>query len=333
MELTNAQKVAILLASINEEIAASVLRQLEPDVAVRVVETIRDLGVVPGSVREQVLRDCVVGIDEMRRAVQGGEQRATSLLTKAIGEKRATVLLGDGRPSERGPFVTLADVSAEQIATALGREHPGVIGTVLRFLPAQKSAEILAMLPSEVRKQTAVFMCRSSRPPDDVIQHIEAFLASRIDSSSRKSRRPDGDNDKIKTMAGILQHVDRAVEEELMEAIDGFSGEVGSEIKDLLFTFEDVVRLGDPDVRRVLQEVDMTSLAVALRSSSIDAREKFFKNMSKRAAAGLKEEMEVTPKMKLSDVAARQKSIVNVIRQLAADGHINMGQGKGDEYV
>jgi flagellar motor switch protein FliG len=331
--LTNHEKVAIVLASLDDEVAASILQQLDPETASQVISDIRELGIIPGSIREQVLRDCIAGIEEMRKSVRGGELRAAAVLTRAVGEKRAAVLLGDGKPNSRNPFAAMADVPPEQIAGALGREQPGLIGTVLRYLAPKTAADVLGLLPSQVRKQAAVFMCRSNRPSDDAIRHIEAFLASKIDPESRKARRADDSTDKIGTMANILQHVDRSVEEELLEAIDGFSAQVGSEIKDRLFTFEDIVRLGDADIRKIMQDVDVSSLAAALRGSSIDVREKIFNNMSKRAATGLKEEMEFTPKMRVSEVEAKQKEIVATIRRLDAEGQISLGQGGKDEYV
>ena len=332
--MTNQEKVAIVLASLEDEVVASILQQLDPEVAVQVATDIRDLGIVPGSVREQVLHDCLTGIEEMRKSVRGGGQRATAMLTRAVGEKRAAVLLGEGSgKSEKFPFAMLADASSEQIASALGREQPSMIGTVLRYLPARTSAEVLGLLPSQIRKEAVVFMCRANRPNDDAVRHIEAFMASKIDPENRKARRTEDSTDKIDTMANILQLVDRSVEEELLEAIDGFSAQVGSEIKDRLFTFEDVVRLGDGDVRKILAEVESSSLAVALRGSSIDVREKIFNNMSKRAAAALKEEMDVMPKMRVSDVEAKQKEIVAVIRRLDTEGQLSIGQGQKDEYV
>ena len=333
--MSNQEKVAIVIASLNDEVAASILQQLDPDMALRVATDIRDMGIVPGSTRELVLRECVAGIEEMRKAVRGGGQRASAVLTRAVGEKRAAVLLGEGGgKSEKFPFAMLADASAEQIASALGREQPGMIGTVLRYLPARISAEVLGLLPSQIRKEAVVFMCRANRPNDDAIRHIEAFMATKIDPENHKARRSEDSVDKIDTMANILQLVDRAVEEELLEAIDGFSAQIGTEIKDRLFTFEDVVRLGDADVRKILEEVDHATLVIALRGSSIDVREKIFNNMSKRAAAGLKEEMEFTPKMRVSDVEAKQKEIVAVIRRLDTEGQLSIGQGgKGDEYV
>lgn len=332
--LTNQEKVAIVIACLEDEAAASILQQLEPEMALRVATDIRDLGIIPGSVREQVLHDCVTGIEEMRKSVRGGGQRASAMLTRAVGDKRAAVLLGEGGgKSEKFPFSMLADASPEQIASALGREPPSLIGTVLRYLSARTSAEVLGLLPSQTRKEAVVFMCRANRPHDEAIRHIESFMATKIDPDIRKARRTEDSSDKIDTMANILQLVDRSVEEELLEAIDGFSAQIGSEIKDRLFTFEDIVRLSDADVRKILEEVEHATLVVALRGSSIDVREKIFNNMSKRAAASLKEEMEFTPKMRVSDVEAKQKEIVAVIRRLDTDGQLSIGQGGKDEYV
>lgn len=332
-ELSNEQKVAVVLASLEEETAASVLQQLDPPLAARVVGHIRTLGIIPGSVREQILQDCMLGINEMRNAVRGGEATATNLLTKAIGEKRAVALLSGGEEVEKEPFSGFGDVSPEQIATALSREQPGVIGTVLRYLPSEKAAEVMSLLPSEVRKQTSVFMCRAETPSDEVIRQIEAFMEGKVIKSGKSKRRKDDTGNSVAIMASILQHVDRSVEEELLDAVDGYSAEVGNEIKERLFTFEDVIRLGDPDIRQILQQVDTATLAVSLRGCSIDVREKFFNNMSKRAAAGLKEEMELAPKMKMSEVDAKQKEIVNIIRQLDASGQISISQGGDDTYV
>ncbi len=332
--MSNSEKVAIVIASLNDEAAAAILQQLDPEMAVRVATDIRDLGIIPGSVRELVLHDCLTGIEEMRKSVRGGGVRANAMLTRAVGDKRAAVLLGEGSTkSEKFPFAMLANASPEQIAGALGREQPSLIGTVLRYLPARTSADVLGLLPSQIRKEAVVFMCRANRPHEDAIHHIEVFMSSKIDPDNRKARRTEESTDKIDTMANILQLVDRSVEEELLEAIDGFSAQIGSEIKDRLFTFEDIVRLGDADLRKILGEVDHTTLAISMRGSSIDVREKIFNNMSKRAAASLKEEMEFTPKMRLSDVEAKQKEIVAVIRRLDSEGQLSIGQGGKDEYV
>lgn len=329
--LTDQQKIAILLATLDERISASVIQQLDPEVMARVADTIRTLGVVPGDIRDKAIRECVRGIMEMGDAVQGDEKTMNSLLSKAIGEKRAAAMLQDRVPSGREAFASLDGVTAEQIATTMAREQPSVIAIVIRYLSPEKAGEIITLLPSDVRKQVVVSLCVSGPPSPDVVARIEEFLDSRI-GQSKKARKIDED-DKVEVVTRIMQNVNKSVEEELLTAIDDSAEALGKEVRERLFTFEDMIKLNDVAIRRVLQEIDTAVLAVSLRKASIALREKIFKNMSKRAAEALKEEMEFSAKLKLSEIQAKQKEIVDVIRRLEGEGQITIGEGGADEYV
>jgi flagellar motor switch protein FliG len=225
----------------------------------------------------------------------------------------------------------LSGVHADQIAGVLAREQPAVIAIVLRYLSADKAGEVIGLLPSEVRKKVVVFLCTAATPSPEVVGRIEAYLSTRL-GQGKRSHKVD-ENNKLEVVTNILQSVDRSVEEELLTAIDDSSETLGNTIRDKLFTFEDIVKLNDVAMRRILQEVDTAGLAIALRSASIDLREKFFRNMSKRSAEALKEEMQFSQKVKLSDVEAKQKEVVNIIRGLDAQGQISIGEEKADEYV
>jgi flagellar motor switch protein FliG len=331
INLTDQQKIAILLATLDEKISASIIQQLDPDVMARVADTIRTLGVVPGDIRDKAIRECVRGIMEMGNAVQGDEKTMNSLLAKAIGEKRAAAMLLDRVPSGREAFASLSGITGEQIASILSREQPSVIAVVIRYLPAEKSGEILDILPSDVRKQVIVSLCSSNPPSPEVVARIEEFLDSRI-GQSKKARKLDED-DKVEVITRIIQSVSKPVEEELLTAIDDSAESLGKEIRERLFTFEDIIKLNDVAIRRVLQEIDTAVLAVSLRKASIALREKIFKNMSKRASEALKEEMEFSKKMKLSEIQAKQKEIVDVIRRLESEGQVSVGEEGADEYV
>jgi flagellar motor switch protein FliG len=332
MPLRDEQKIAILLASLDERVAASILQQLDPEVMTRVADAIRSLGIVPGKVRSKAIAECVRGIVEMGHVVQGDEKTVNSLLARAIGEKRASALLQERPVSHGQAFQKIARAPIEELAGILQHEQPAVAGVVLRYLPAERAAHILALLPSDIRRRAIVFLCSSEAPAPDLLERIERFLESKIDPE-KKTGQKDDDSDKLEAIAGIIQHVDKSVEEDLLAAIDETSEEIGKEIRDRLFTFEDIVKLSDAAVRRLLQEVDTSLLSVALRNASIALREKFFKNMSKRATEGLKEEMEFSQKMKISEIREKQREVVGVIRALESDGQITTGEGGEDEYV
>lgn len=332
--LTDEQKIAVLMASMDEKISATILQQLEPGVMANVANAIRRMGIVSGEVRNKVIADCVRGIMEMGGAVQGDEKTVNSLLSRAIGEKRAAAMLQEGPVASSKTFSCLTDVSAQQIAELLAKEQPAVISVVLRYLTPEKAGEVMGLLSSEARRQAVVFMCKADAPKHETIASMEKYMASKLGREKKTHKVADSDeDDTITVVSGILQNVERSIEEELITAIEDNSEQMAKEIRDKLFTFEDIIKLSDVAMRRILQEVDMGLLSVALRNASVSLKEKFFKNMSKRAGESVKEEMEFSQKMKLSDIQEKQREVVNVLRMLEADGQITIGEGGADEYV
>lgn len=329
-KLTNDQKIAILLASLKESTAAAILQRLEPAVLSRAAEAIRQLGVVPGEIRQSVVSECLEGIYESRFAVRGNDQTVTNLLTQAIGEKRAASLLQ--APSDRRKaFANLAEMNAEQIVSVLGREQPGIIAMVLRHLDPSLAAQVLNLIPREVGTRVMVILCTGRPPSAAVIERAQTYIENKV--GKRQKTEVDESGDSIERASTILQSVDNALTEDVLQTIDATDPALGTELRDRLFSFDDIVRLSDADMRRVMQELDINILAVALRSAPMDVREKFFSNVSRRAAEGIQEEMEFAPKMKLSDVEARQKEVIEVIRDLDAKGEISIKEGGGNEYV
>jgi len=328
--LTNEQRVAIFLASLPENTAASILQRLSPPVLGRVANSIRHLGVIPGEVRQRVLGECLRGIMEARDSVMGDERTANSLLYQAVGEKRAAALLGE-KDTKRGAFSGLEGMSAEQILSVIGREQPSVIAMVLRYLDPELSADVLNMVPHEVSKQVMMILCTGRPPSEAVVTRVQNYIEARL-GKTRESESADT-GDVIDRASAILQAVDHALSEDILQAIDEQSPELGTELRDRLFKFDDIVRLNDMDMRRIMQEVNMDTLSIALRTAPMDVREKFFSNMSKRAAQGIKEDMKFSPKVKLSEVEIKQKEITTIIRELDGQGEISIQGGGRNEYV
>jgi len=328
--LSSDQKVAVLLASLKESTAAVILQRLDPEVLGRAADAIRRLGVVPGEVRQQIVTECLQDIFDARHAVRGNDQSATRLLTQAIGEKRAAALL-QAPVARRSVFGNLAGMSAEQIVSVLGREQPGIIAMVLRHLEPGLAADILDLVPRETGKRVMIILCTGRPPSEAVLERAQTYLESKLGKRQQAERNDNGDI--IEHASSILQAVDHALSEDLLREIDALKPDLGAELRDRLFSFNDIVRLSDADMRRVMQELDMNVLAAALRRASVDVRERFFSNMSRRAVEGLKEEMEYAPKMKLSDVETHQKEIISIIRELDGKNEISIREGAQNEYV
>ena len=328
-ELSPEEKIAVLIASLDQGVSASILQQLDPRVMIKVVNAIKKLGVVPGPVRDKAIAECLSEIREMGHAVQGDEAAASALLSQAVGDKKAAAMLSDKGGDEGGEaFAGLAQMGPEQVAGLLSREQAGVIALVMRHLPSALASEVMEVLPSETRRRVIVFMCTAESPSEDVVARVESHLSSRAGPTKKKKA---SEGDKLDAVTGIIQHAKSSVEEDLLAAIEEKSEVLANAIRDRLFTFEDIVKLSDVAMRRVMQEIDMGVLAIAMRNANAELKEKFFGNMSKRAAEGLKEEMEYAQKVRLTDVEAKQREIVNTVRALAGQGQISIGSQ--DEYV
>ncbi|HBA84871.1 MAG TPA: hypothetical protein DCZ95_12325 [Verrucomicrobia bacterium] len=328
-ELSPEEKIAVLIASLDQAVSASILQQLEPRVMVKVVNAIKKLGVVPGPVRDKAIAECLSEIREMGHAVQGDESMVTTLLNQAVGEKKAAAMLSENRTEEGGEaFAGMAQMGPEQIAGLISKEQAGVIALVLRHLPSSLSSEVMEVLPSETRRRVIVFMCTAETPSEEVVSRVEAHLSAKTGPTKKKKA---SEGDKLDAVTGIIQHAKSSVEEDLLAAIEEKSEVLANAIRDRLFTFEDIVKLSDVAMRRVMQEIDMGVLAIALRNGNAELKDKFFGNMSKRAAEGLKEEMDYAQKVRLTDVEAKQREIVNTVRALAGQGQISIGSE--DEYV
>ncbi len=328
-ELAPEEKIAVLVASMDQTVAASILQQLDPKVMLKVANAIKKLGVVPGPLRDKAIAECLSEIREMGNAIQGDDGLVNSLLSQAVGEKKAAAMLSDTRTEEGGEaFSGMAQMGPEQIAGLLSREQPGVIALVMRHLPSNLASEVMEVLPSETRRRVIVFMCTSEAPSEEVVARVESHLSSKTGPTKKKKA---SESDKLDAVTGIIQHAKSSVEEDLLAAIEEKSEVLANAIRDRLFTFEDIVKLSDVAMRRVMQEIDMGVLGIAMRNANAELKDKFFGNMSKRAAEGLREEMEYAQKVRLTDVEAKQREIVNTIRALAGQGQIAIG-GE-DEYV
>jgi flagellar motor switch protein FliG len=329
-DLTPDEKIAVLLASMEQKVAAAIVQQLDNRLMVRVTNALRMLGVVPGPVRERTLSECLREIQEFYLAIQGDENLANSLLVQAVGEKKAAALMEGNETIKRLSFSKMAALSPEQITSILAREPAGIIAIVFRYLPSKLVADTMELLPSEVRRRVMVHMCTAAHPAEDVVLRIEALLNSKIATGPKLAKMAE-DSDPLAPIASMLQHAKKSVEEDLLSAIQEKSEAIATQLRDLLFTFDDIVRLSDTAIRRLMQEVDTGTLAIALRNANMDIKQKFFQNMSKRAATALQEDMQFSQKVRRSEIEAKQKEIVGVIRALEADGKLSTGAA--DDYV
>ncbi len=322
------QRVAVLLASLDADVAAKVLQELSPSVMNRAVDVIRRLGLIPGSVRQQMIKESLYEIHTLSSAVYGGDGVAVGLLGKVVGEQRAVSMLDLGNMAGTR-FGALAMRRPEEVAGLLKAEPVSVIAMVLHHLQAQQASEILAVLEDALRHRVVVYMATVQLPSAEVIDQVEKQLTERL--SPLSGERTD-DQTRIDVVVSIIQRSSRAVADAMLLELEKKSPELANFVRDQLFVFDDIARLNDIAVRKIMQELEPGVLSIALRKTTDEVKTRFFSNMSRRAADALEEEMGFAGKIPFSDVQAKQKIVVKLAQKLATAGEIKIGIQE-EEYV
>ena len=192
-ELTNRDRVAVLLASMDKHISATVLQHLSPNIMVEAAKAMQELGLVSGDLRDEAVQSALSELDELGTAVEGNPQVTNSLLVEAIGAQEASEIIGEIKNNEGQSFVGLSDMNADQLAGILSREQVGIISLVLRSLPSQLAADVLSYLPTEVSRNTIVYMINSEAPSDDIVHHVEQLLNAKVGPNKSGKRFTESD--------------------------------------------------------------------------------------------------------------------------------------------
>ncbi len=331
--LSPRQKAAIFILAVGQEKAAEIFKRLDPEEVEMLVREISQLGPVSKEVTEAVVREFRNGLLEKRRLIKGGLLTAQKLLTAALGEEKAMELIAKvGGKANESPFDFLKRTEPSQLLNFIQNEHPQTIALILSYLEPEYGASILASLPVDLQIEVTRRITTMDRTPPDIVRDIGRTLENKLSSLFSQGLTTTGG---VKTTAELLNFVDRSTEKMILEAMEETEPELVDEVRKLMFVFEDIIHINDRGIQQVLKEVDTKELAVALKGASEPVKEKIFKNMSKRAAEAIKEEMEFMGPVRLKTVEEAQQRIVAIVRRLEEAGEIVISGrgGKEDELV
>jgi flagellar motor switch protein FliG len=323
-------RAAILLLALGEKDAAELLRHMGPKEVQDVGLAMATLTDVTTDQMEAVMRHFVSTLEKQTALGLGSDEYIRNMLTNALGEDKAggvidRILLG--RNSKGLEQLKWMDPRA--IAELIRLEHPQIIAIVLSFLEADQAAQVVSQFPERVRTDVVMRIATLDGIQPAALQELDEILEKQFSGATNvKSSSLGG----IKTAAEILNMLDGAVESKLMEEIIEIDNDLGQELQDNMFVFENLIDVDDRGIQSLLREVSTEQLLLAMRGADEVLKEKIFKNMSKRAAEMLKDDLEAAPPAKLSDVEAAQKEILVVARRLADAGEIMLGGG-GEEFV
>ena len=330
-DYTGIQKAAILLIALGPERSADIFKHLKEDEIEELTLEIANTRSVSPQVKEDVLNEFYQICLAQHYIAEGGIGYAKELLDKALGEDRAKEVITKLTASlQVRPFEFVRKTDPSQLLNFIQDEHPQTIAMILSYLTSAQAALVIGALPPEKQADVAKRIAMMDRTSPDVIKEVERVLEKKLSSLVNQDYTIVGGVDAI---VNILNTVDRTTEKHIMESLEIEEPELADEIRKKMFVFEDILLLDDRAIQRVLRDVDNADLGVALKAANEEVQNVIFKNLSKRLAAMIKEDMEFMGPVRMKDVEEAQQKVVSVIRKLEDSGEIVISRGGGDEIV
>ncbi len=330
-DYTGVQKAAILLIALGPEKSASIFKHLKEEEIEELTLEIANTRSISPQTKEDVLNEFYQVCLAQQYIAEGGIGYAKELLEKALGEEKAQGVISKLTASlQVRPFEFVRKTDPSQLLNFIQDEHPQTIAMILSYLSAGQAAVIIGSLVPEKQADVAKRIAMMDRTSPDVIKEVERVLERKLSALVNQDYTIVGGVDAI---VNILNTVDRGTEKHIMETLEIEEPELADEIRKKMFVFEDILLLDDRAIQRVLRDVDNNDLGVALKAANEDVQNVIFKNMSKRLATMIKEDMEYMGPVRMKDVEEAQQKIVGIIRKLEDSAEIVISRGGGDEIV
>lgn len=328
--LSSLERAAILLMSLGETDAAQVLKHMGPKEVQKIGLAMSQLQNVSRAEVEEVLGDFLEDVSDQTGLGVGADSYIRRMLSEALGEDKANglidrILLGGNTTG----LDTLKWMEPRAVADIIRFEHPQIQAIVLSYLDSDQGAEIIRFFDPKVRLDVMLRVAALESVQPQALQELNDILEKQFSGSGGTQTTSMGG---VKVVADIMNNLDSNVEGELMDAIKEIDEALGEEIEDLMFVFDNLADLDDKDLQTLLREIKPETMTFALKGAEARVQEKIFKNMSKRAAELLRDDLEAQGPVRVSEVETSQKEILGVARRLADEGTINLASN-GDEMV
>jgi flagellar motor switch protein FliG len=328
--LTGVQRAAVLLMSLGEEDAAEVLKHMSAKEVQKLGMAMATISNVTRSTVEGVMSEFVTELSEQTSLGVGADDYVRKGLVSALGEDKASGLIDRillGR-NTRG-LDNLKWMEPRAIAELIRNEHPQIQSIVLAHLDSDQAADVLKVLPERARGDIVLRIARLDGIPPHALNELNDVMEKQFTGAQASRSSNIGG---IKVAANIINELDTTTEQLVMSSISAVDADLGGQIRELMFVFDDLGNLDDRAIQTMLREVPNDKLGVALRGGDPKVKDKILKNMSQRAAQILQEDMEARGPVRLSEVEEAQKEILGIVRRLADEGQLQMA-GKGEELL
>ena len=325
------QKAAILLLALGEDEAAEVMKFLGPREVQKIGAAMSAMKAVQSEELESVLEDFRTKTEQNTSIGLDSDEYIRSVMTKALGDDKAASLLNRilGQRDASG-IESLKWMDAQSVADLIRNEHPQIIATILVHLERYHACEVIGQFTERLRNDVVLRIATLDGVQPAALRELNEVLTKLLTGNENLKKKPMGG---VRAAAEILNFLSGENEASVMSNLKNYDGDMAQKIMDEMFVFDNINDIDDRGIQVMLREVQSESLIVALKGASQDLREKIFKNMSQRAAEMMREDLESKGPVRLSEVEAQQKEILQVVRRLADEGQIMLGAKGDDAYV
>ena len=329
--LSGSQRAAILLLGVGEEAATEVMRHMSAKEVQQFGEAMATISKLTNNQVESVLADFHLESAEINPLGLEATDFTRRVMTSALGQDKAQNILSQvlDKPIDHNGVEALQWMAPKAIAEVLSEEHPQIAATVMTQLYDEQAAKVLELLPNELRRDVIFRIARMEELDPRALEELDRVLESQLGKLQRTPPRKVMGPDNL---AAILNATGHELEQEMLEALTSVDEDLGEDVKEKMFIFDNLMQLDDRGMQRLIRDIPQENLLPALKGADVDMVERFFKNMSERAADILREDLEASGPIKLADVEVAQKEIVRTAKRLADEGELMLGKAAQD-YV
>lgn len=326
--LSGVKKVAVLLMALGPEIASGLIKKLPEKHVRKIGVEITSLNSISSKERKMILEEFVNLYKKEDYLLEGGSDYARTILVEAFGSQKGDKLLEEIQyDTYSKAFSSARNATVTQIYECIKDENPQTIAIILSNIQIEKSGEILVKLPKELQADVAMRIGSISDISPAIIKSIDVALERKLNTVSKGDLQG---NTGLENLIGILSNLDRATERSILEFIENNNSVLSAQIKANMFVFEDIVKLDTNAIQKVLKEVNLKELAMAIKTASQEIVDMIYANQSPRARESLKEEMEMLQSVKQNKIEEAQQKVVAIIRRLEQEGAIEVPKGSDE---
>jgi flagellar motor switch protein FliG len=327
--LTGPQKAAMMMLSLGEEHSTKLFALMDDEEIKELSQIMANLGTVSANMVERLFVEFADQLSSTGSLV-GSFESTERLLHKSLPKDRVSAIMEEIRgPAGRTMWDKLGNVNEQVLANYLKNEYPQTVAVVVAKIKPDHAARVLSILPENFAMEVIMRMLRMEAVQKEVLDGVEKTLRTEFMTNLARTQRRDAHE----MMADIFNNLDRNAENRFMSALEERNRESAERIKQLMFTFEDLIRLDAGGIQTLLRSIEKDKLALALKGGSDAVKDLFFKNMSERAGKMMRDDMDSLGPVRLRDVDQAQSLIVTMAKEMAASGQIVISEGRDEDEL